>query len=213
MDTLDLTQGSEEWLQARAGSLGASCVHEALARTKSGWGATRANLMARLVAERLTGRPSDTYTNAAMQHGTTTEPEARAAYEFRTDVDVAQVGLIKHPSIAWSHASPDGLVGDVGLLEIKCPSTATHIDTLLGQKVPEKYRTQMLWQLACTGRSWCDFVSYDNRMPESMRMFVARVHRDDEAIAELENNVREFLVELEDKLAQLQAAYGVKEAA
>jgi putative phage-type endonuclease len=210
-----LEQGTEAWRQARCGSLGASSVHDALARTKTGWGAGRANALARLVAERLTGVPQDSYTNAAMLHGVETEPEARAAYQFEAGVLVKQVGLIRHPTIVGTHASPDGMVGDDGLVELKCPNTATHLETLLGAPVPAKYITQCQWQMACTGRSWCDWGSYDNRLPERMQLHIRRVHRDDRHIAELEAQVREFLAELDAKLAALTSRYGtpVREAA
>ena len=205
--TENLIQGSAEWRQARCGSLGASRVADALAKTKSGWGASRANLMAELIAERLTGVPADNYTNAAMQWGTATEPDARAAYEFRHNIDVALVGIVRHPVIAMTHASPDGLVGDDGLIEIKCPSTATHIETLLGASVPGKYLTQIQWQLAVTGRQWCDYCSFDPRLTEDMRLFVKRIQRDDALIVELEREVSIFLSELENKLADLTKLY------
>jgi putative phage-type endonuclease len=207
----ELEQGTEAWRQARCGSLGASSVHEALARTKSGWGASRANILARLLIERLTGIPQDAYTNAAMQHGIETEPEARAAYQFEAGMLVKQIGLRKHATIAGTHASPDGLVGDDGLLEIKCPATATHLDRLLGEPIPGKYIIQMQWQLAVTGRAWCDYVSFDPRMPENMRLHIERVTRDDRHIAEIEAQVREFLAELEAKLAALASRYGTPE--
>lgn len=213
MSDLDLIQGSDAWLEARVGSLGASRIAEAVARTKTGWGASRANLMAEMVAERLTGTPADRFTNAAMQWGTEKEPEARAAYEFLTDVDVALVGIVRHPSIAGTHASPDGLVGEDGLVEIKAPNTATHIETLLGQKVPEKYVAQMQWQMACTGRRWCDFASYDPRLPEAMRLFVKRVERDDALIATLEKDIAAFLAELAEKVTSLRALYCGEERA
>lgn len=202
---LDLLQGSPEWLQARAGSVGASSIADMLATTKSGWGAGRANLMARLVVERLTGVPSESFTNDAMRWGTETEPQARAAYAFMRDVDVVEVGIVPHPTIVGSHASPDGLVGNDGLIEIKCPQMATHIETLLSGKVPEKYVLQMLWQMACTGRAWCDFVSFDPRMPEHLQMFVSRVVRDDKRIGEIEDAVRMFLAEVATKVRKLEA--------
>jgi putative phage-type endonuclease len=202
-----LLQGTEEWKAARCGSLGASRIAEAIARTKTGWGASRANLMAELVVERLTGVPTEGYVSKEMQWGTEYEPQARAAYEFHRDVTVIEVGLVKHPKIEGSHASPDGLVNDDGLLEIKCPNSATHIDTLLGATIPAKYVTQMLWQMACTGRQWVDFVSYDPRMPEPMRLFVSRLHRDDAAIAELEKMVREFLAETTLRVGHLRQRY------
>jgi putative phage-type endonuclease len=203
--TVELVQGSDEWRLARCGSLGASRVADAIAKTKSGWGASRANLMAELIAERLTGVPAEGYTNAAMQWGTATEPQARAAYEWHTGHTVEEVGLIRHPSIQGTHASPDGLVGTDGLIEVKCPNTATALDTLLGGKVPERYQVQMAWQMRCCDRVWCDFVSFDPRLPENLRMFTKRVHRDDVMIARLEKDVTEFLTELSDKVAALEA--------
>ena len=202
---IDLIQGSSEWLAARCGMVTASRVADVIAKTKVGWGASRGNYMAELIAERLTGQPAQSYTNAAMQWGTETEPQARAAYEFFRDATVVQVGLVPHPTIPMTAASPDGLVGDDGLVEIKCPNTATHIDTLLGQSVPGKYGTQMQWQMACTCRQWCDFVSFDPRMPAHLSLFVKRVFRDDKAIAELESAVTEFLAELDGKVKELES--------
>lgn len=203
----ELVQGTEAWKLARCGSLGASRMADAVARTKTGYGASRANLMAELLVERLTGVPTEGYTNAAMQWGTEKEPEARAAYEFKADVDVAEIGIVKHPTIPGTHASPDGLVGDDGMVEIKCPNTATHVETLLGDEIAGKYVTQMQWQMACTGRKWCDFVSFDPRLPESMALFVKRVHRDDKRIAELETEASAFLAELDGKVADLLRRY------
>lgn len=213
MSGLDLIQGSDEWKAARVGSLGASRISDMLAKTKTGWAASRGNLMADLVAERLTGVPAASFTSSAMQWGIDTEPEACAAYSFRTDADVVEVGLIKHPTIAFAHASPDGLVSDDGLVEIKCPGTKQHIETLLGEPVSSAYVAQMNWQMACTGRRYCDFVSYDPRLPEEMRLFVWRLNRDDTVIAKLEADAAEFLAEVEAKVAALTAQYGVKEAA
>lgn len=198
---------------ARAGSLGASSLHEAISRVKSGWGASRANVMARLLVERLTGRPQETYTNSAMQHGVDTEPEARSAYSFQCGVDVEEVGIVFHPTIKGSHASPDGFIKDDGLVEIKCPTSATHIDFLLTGSIPDKYVVQMLWQMACTGRRYCDFVSYDSRLPVDLQLFIKRLDRDDKRIAKLEEDVREFLAELEEKIAALRALSEQKEAA
>lgn len=208
-----MLQGTEEWRLARCGSLGASSMHEAMAKIKTGWGASRANLMGRLIAERLTGVPQDGYSNAAMQWGTDVEPEARAAYAFMRDADVTEIAIVLHPTIAGSHASPDGLVGEAGLVEIKCPNVATHIETLLTGAIAEKYVIQTQWQMACTGRKWADFVSYDPRMPEEMQLFIKRIHRDDKRIAEMEACAVEFILEMEDKIARLKAAVGMAEAA
>lgn len=210
----DIKQGTDAWFQARLGKVTASRVADIIAKTKSGYSTSRANYMAQLIAERLTGTIVDTYKNAAMQHGTDTEPDARAAYAFHTDADVIEVGSVDHPTIPMTSASPDGLVGDDGLVEIKCPMmTAIHIDTLLGKEIPASYITQMMWQMACTGRKWCDFVSFDPRLPEAMRLYVYRVERDDALIASLEKSVREFLVETAAKVDALTERYLRKSAA
>ena len=205
---IELIQGSDEWLQARCGSVGASRIDDLCAKIKTGYGASRANLMAELLVERLTGKPTESYVNAAMQHGIETELEARAAYEMAHETWVKEVGLIRHPRIAGAHASPDGLVGDNGLVEIKCPNTATHIDTLLRREVPSKYVKQMQWQMVCADRAWCDFVSYDPRMPPRMQLFVQRVRFDPVLVADLETEVAVFISELDAKIAELRRAYG-----
>lgn len=202
-----MEQRSEEWFAERLGKVTASRIADVTAKTKTGWGAGRKNYMAELVAERLTGARSEGFTNAAMQWGTDMEPEARIAYEFYRDATVQDVGFVPHPTIAESGASPDGLVGEDGLVEIKCPSTATHIDTLLGNEIPEKYLLQMHFQMACTGRKWCDFVSYDPRMPESMRMFIKRIERDESVISAMEKVVVDFLNEVAAKVADLSKLY------
>jgi putative phage-type endonuclease len=206
-------QGSPDWLRARLGRVTASRVADVIAKAKTGWGASRANYAAQLVAERLTGAAGDSYTNSAMQWGIDHEAEARQAYSFYSDCSVVEVGFIPHPAIEMSGASPDGHIGTDGSLELKCPSTATHIETLLGGSVPGKYITQMQWQMACSTRQWCDFASYDPRMPESMRLFVRRVRRDSAMIAELEKQVRTFLKEIDATVVELTARYGTKEAA
>jgi putative phage-type endonuclease len=199
-----MEQRTNEWRQARLAKVTGSRVADVIAKTKTGYGASRANLMADLIVERLTGQPASTFTNAHMEWGTEQEPHARAAYSARTGELVEEVGFIDHPRILNSGASPDGLVGDEGLVEFKCPATATHLDTLLAGEVPSKYIPQMQWQMACTNRAWCDFVSYDPRLPEHLRMFVKRVERDDAYIKMLETEVTKFLTELEEKLTQLQ---------
>ncbi|PHR83136.1 lambda exonuclease family protein [Henriciella sp.] len=199
-----IEQGSRAWFAQRCGKVTASRVADIIAKTKSGPAASRKNYLAQLVAERLTGNVEETFTSAAMQHGIDTEPQARAAYAFLYGVEVEEAGFVQHPSIEAAGASPDGFVGAAGLLEIKCPNTATHIDTLTGQSVPSRYLTQIYWQLACTGRAWCDFVSFDPRMPVELQLFVKRVRRDDERIAELEAEVKAFLSEVEAKVAELE---------
>lgn len=201
----DTEQGTAAWIQCRLGKVTASRVADVIAKTKSGPAASRANYEAQLVAERLTGVAQEGYSNAAMAWGTETEPQARDAYAFLFDAEVVEVGFVQHPSIPESGASPDGTIGDDGLVEIKCPQTATHIATLLDGKVPAKYVTQMQWQMACTGRAWCDFVSFDPRLPADLQVFCTRVQRDPEMIAGLEAEVRVFLAEVQAKVARLEA--------
>jgi len=198
-----MDQGSEEWFTIRIGKVTASRVADVIAKTKTGYSASRDNYMAQLVCERLTGQKGESFTNAAMQHGTDTEPLARAAYEAFKDVLVDEVGFVPHPTIKMAGASPDGMVGDDGLLEIKCPNTATHIETLLSESVPGKYFTQMQFQLSCTGRQWCDFVSFDNRLPEELQLFVKRVPRDEVFIRLIEAEIVQFIAELDDKINKL----------
>lgn len=198
-----IEQGSQEWFQQRLGKATASKMHDITAKTKSGWGATRANYAAQLIAERLTGKVAESYTNAAMQWGTETEPQARAAYTLHTGAVVEGVGFIDHPAVLMSGASPDGTVDEEGLVEIKCPGTATHIDTLLGEEIDGKYIKQMQWQMACTGRQWCDFVSFDPRMPLELQLKIIRVYRDSNVIRDLEMEVIKFLAEVENKVNAL----------
>lgn len=204
-EALALEQGTDEWRKARTGSLGSSQIKEALARTKSGWGAGRRNMIAQLVVERLTGEPTESFMSAAMQHGVDTEPQARAAYAFTYGVEVEQVGLVLHPTIKGTHSSPDGLVGSDGALEVKCPQPATHMATLLADEVPSEYQKQIDWHMACSGRQWVDFISFDPRFPVELQMFVKRVHRDQTRIIELETEVTAFLREVDEKVSELQA--------
>ena len=158
--------------------------------------------MAQLICERLTNTQGESFTNAAMQWGTETEPLARSAYEAHAEM-VEEVGFVQHPKIEQAGASPDGLVGLFGMLEIKCPNTATHIDTLLSQTVPTKYITQMQWQMRCCERQWCDFVSFDPRLPQDLQLFVKRIDFDAAYVATLEEEVNLFLKELDDKVTKL----------
>ena len=204
----EIIQGSPEWFAQRCVKATASRISDIVAKTKSGYSTSRANYMAQLVVERMTNQVAESYTNAAMAWGIENEGFARAAYESKTGVLVDEVGAIDHPTIAMSAASPDGLIGDDGCLEIKCPITATHISTLLGEEVAKKYYDQMQWQMACTGRYWCDFVSYDPRMPEGLQLFVKRVSKNDTYLAELEVEVVQFLREVDDKVNKLNALKG-----
>lgn len=204
-----IEQRSPEWYAARLGCVTASRVADLMAKTKTGPSASRANYMADLIVERLTGEQAEHYQNAAMIWGTETEPLAREAYSFLTAQEVAEEGFVLHPSIPNFGASPDGLVGSDGLVEIKCPATATHIETLLTETVPGKYITQMQAQMACTGRAWCDFVSFDPRMPGDMQMWVKRVPCDPAFMSQMEGEVEAFLAELAQKLDALTQRYAV----
>ncbi len=198
-----MQQGTNEWRLARCGSLGASQLSDALAKTKSGWGASRENLKSRMVIERLTGLPVDGYESPAMIWGREKEEEARIAYSFMTGHDVTEVGLYKHPTIIGTHASPDGLVGDDGCIEIKCPNSATHIEVLKTNQIAHKYILQMQWQMACADRQWCDFVSFDPRMPDHLMLYIARVQRDNDMLATLESEVAAFLAEVDKDVEAL----------
>jgi putative phage-type endonuclease len=201
-------QRTDVWFAQRCGKVTASRIADVMAKTKAGYGAGRANYMAELVAERLTGETRASFTNAAMQWGTDTEPMARDAYCEAKDCFVEEVGFVPHPTIANAGASPDGLVGVDGLVEVKCPNTATHLDTLLGAKIDRKYILQMHWQMLCTGREWCDFVSYDPRLPAAMQLHIERVPLDADLASEITSEVIAFLAELDDKVSALLAKYG-----
>jgi putative phage-type endonuclease len=192
-----------KWWAARLGKVTASRVADVVAKTKTGYSASRENYMADLIVERLTGQKASSFSNAAMEWGTEQEPNARAAYSARTGELVEEVGFIDHPAIPMSGASPDGLVNE-GCVEFKCPNTATHLQYLLAGKPVEKYVTQLQWQMACTRRPWCDFVSYDPRLSERLQLLVVRVPRDDDYIKMLEQEVTIFLQELDDKLNKLE---------
>ena len=202
-----IEQRSLEWFAQRCGHLTASRIADMMARTQKGWGASRANYAAQLIAERLTGVAESGFTSAAMQHGIDTEAAARAAYGFMQDVEVIEAPFVLHPRLAWSGASPDGFVGDTGLIEIKCPNTATHITTLRGGEIPDKYIKQMQWQMACAEKDWCDFVSFDPRMPVEMQLHIQRVDRDNDLIAEIESAAIGFLDEIAATVAELEAIY------
>lgn len=203
-------QRTEAWFSDRLGKVTASRVADVLATTKSGPSASRDNYMAELVCERLTGTRQEVFVNAAMQRGTDLEPIARDAYSFVTGNSVVEVGFVPHPTIAMAGCSPDGLIGDDGLVEIKCVGTAKHISLLTGTKPEAKYVHQVMWQMACTGRRWTDLAYYDDRLPVELQLHVVRIERDDEAVANMEAKITAFLNEVAEKVARLTA---MKEAA
>jgi len=196
-------QRTDDWFAARCGKATASAIYKIVAKTKTGWGADRSNYEAQLIVERLTGKPMETYSNAAMQWGVENEPRARAVYELESGNDVQEVGFIPHESIAETGASPDGLIGENGCLEIKCPNSATHIEFLLDPTIDKKYMCQMQWQMACSGRQWCDFVSFDPRFPADLQLKIVRVARNEEMIQELEREVVIFLAGVREKIIAL----------
>lgn len=197
-------QQTPEWYAARLGKVTASSVHKVLARTKTGYGADRANYLTQLVLERVTGVKADSYTNAAMQWGIDQEPFARAAYEAAKGLLVDEVGFVQHPTIAMAGASPDGLVGDDGMVEIKCPDSKTALECWLSEDpVESKYFAQMQWQMRCADRAWCDYVVFDPRMPIKAQLFIHRVNRNDTWIKVTEMEVEKFLDEVDSKVAAL----------
>ncbi len=193
----------------RIGKATASRIKDIMARTKSGPSTSRANYAAELVAERLTGMQYNTgYENAAMRWGKESESLARIAYEFYANVTVDKGGFIIHPKIAMSGASPDGIINNDGLLEIKCPyAAATHIATLRGEAISSGYYDQVQWQLACSKRLFCDWISFDPRLPEEMRLVVKRIPLDRKRIHELEEEVTAFLAEVDATVIFLRAKY------
>jgi len=204
---IEVEQGSADWLTMRNGCVTGSRVCDVVAKLKKGGpSAARTNYLMEVVCSRLTGLSPDNYVSPAMQWGIENEPFARAAYEMAQDVMVATAGFALHPKIKWFGASPDGLIGDDGLLEIKCPTSAVHLGYVIGGQVPIDYMPQMLAEMACTERQWVDFVSYDPRMPANLQLFIRRFHRDEKLIAEMELEVACFLEEVEHKIAEINTA-------
>lgn len=204
-----MQQGSEEWIAARLGRVTGSRVKDVMTKGRGKEpSATRRNYMMELLCERLTGSRADGFTSAAMQRGTELEPIARSAYELYAGEDVDEVGLILHPAIDGMGASPDGLVGATGMLEIKCPNTATHIATLQSGRHDQQYEWQMLAQMSCTGREWVDFVSFDDRLPSELRYACFRFERDDSRINDMEAEIRAFLEELAELERDMRARMG-----
>ena len=200
-----IIQGSEEWLNLRAGKVTASRVADLLAKTKTGPSASRGNYLIELALQRVTKTIEESYTNAAMEWGTQTEPQARVAYEVKTGNFVDQVAFIDHPTISGFGCSPDGLVGDSGLIEIKCPNSATHWSYIKANEPPNKYFIQMQAQMAVTGAKWCDFVSFDPRMPERSQLLIVNVPRDPEFILYMETEIKQFLSEVEAEIKLMES--------
>jgi putative phage-type endonuclease len=202
-----IQQGTEEWHQLRLGKVTASRVADILAKTKSGASASRGNYLIELALQRVTKTIEESYSNSAMEWGVATEPQARVAYEVSTGNFVDQIAFVNHPTIEGFGCSPDGLVGE-GLIEIKCPNSATHWSYIKANEPPQKYIIQMQAQMSVTGAKWCDFVSFDPRMPERSQLLIIRVNRDDEFIAEMENDIKQFLNEVEAEVNLMEKRNG-----
>ena len=202
---LGVEQGSPEWLALRAGRITASKVADAISKLRNGGeSVARRELRIKLVTESLTGQPTDeSFTTSAMQWGKDNEPYARMYYEELRGVKVRQIAFAHHPTIKRGGASPDGLVDLDGLIEIKCPNSFTHLNYILDGTVPEAYKPQMLWQMECTGRKWCDFVSFDPRMTPNLRLFTRRFHRDSEAVANITSEVIRLADEVDEMVKKL----------
>lgn len=207
MTIIEVTQGSDEWKAARCGKFTASRIADLMATTKSGYAASRKNYLAELLIERMTGEPTEHFVSKEMQWGTEHEPEARTIYEFQTDSIVQEVGFVMHQVYDFAGASPDGLIGSDGALEIKCPNSATHIETLKTGKVPHRYYAQMQWVMECAEREWCDFVSFDPRFRDQrFTLFRSRVRRDEEFLTKARSEVEKAEAELTEQIAALERA-------
>jgi putative phage-type endonuclease len=202
-----IQQGTEEWHQLRLGKVTASRVADILAKTKSGASASRGNYLIELALQRVTKTIEESYSNSAMEWGVATEPQARVAYEVSTGNFVDQIAFVNHPTIKGFGCSPDGLVGE-GLIEIKCPNSATHWSYIKANEPPQKYIIQMQAQMSVTGAKWCDFVSFDPRMPERSQLLIIRINRDEEFIADMENEIKQFLNEVEAEVNLMEKRNG-----
>lgn len=211
MKVIECSQRSTEWLEAKCGRVSASGVADAICFLKKGGESqARKDYKTRVVAEILSGRVQDSFVSQPMMWGMDNEQFARAAYEIKEDCEVQEIGFVIHPTIERAGASPDGLIGNDGLLEIKCPNTTTHIEYILADRVPPEYEAQMYWQMACCERAWCDFATYDPRLPDHLQLFVKRLPRDERRIAEMESAVEQFLAEVDDILARLPRPDGTR---
>lgn len=214
MRVIECDQNSHEWLAERRGRITASRIANVMSTLKRGGeGADRKNYRTELIAERLSGRAEDHYTSPEMMWGTENEPYARAAYEIGCGVMVDQVGFVLHPTMDFSGGSPDGLVGEDGMIEIKCGKTTTHLKWLMAGEVPEEHQDQILWNLCCTERKWCDFISFDPRLPDGLNIFIVRMQRDEKRIANIEAEVKLFNDQVDAVAADLRKRQIVRPAA
>jgi len=205
-EIIDVEQGTDQWFATKCGVVSASHMSDVMAKGKNGQESTSyANYRAKIVAERMTGITSKTFSNHHTERGITQEPAARCCYEFVNGVDVAQVGFVRHPTLDFAGCSPDGMPVGGGLMQIKCQIPAIHINCLLKKEVPSEYVKQMQFEMACTGEVWNDFVSYCPDMPEDLQLFICRLHRDDKAIAEMQATAIIFNRSVEKMIADLRA--------
>ena len=199
-----MEQRTDEWFQARLGKVTASKIDDVVVKVKNGESQYKRKYRTHLITEILTGKPVKIFINEFMKHGIEYEDEARNLYMdkkgYLKDVDVKEEGFVDHPTVSRSGASPDGLVRLNGLIEIKCPQAITHTEMLQNGNIPKRYIHQMQWQLACTGRDWCDFVCYHPDFPDDYKIFIKRVDRDNDLIARLEKDVQDFVIEVEDSV-------------
>jgi len=201
----DLEQHTQDWFNMRLGACTGSRVKDAVSKMKNGkdYYAAREDYLADCIVERLSGVPIDHYVSPAMQWGIENEVVGVAAYEDAMDWSVTPCGLATHPQIEWFMASPDGLVGDDGCIEVKCPTSATHIQWIIDGCVPDEHLAQMKAVMSCAERKWCDFCSFDPRMPKEYRLFVRRLEFDQKLNAEMEEEVQKFLAEVKDRMEML----------
>jgi putative phage-type endonuclease len=205
----EIIQGSDAWFKCRVGKVTASKINEVMAKLKSkGEAAGRKNYRVQLAVERLTGQKAESFTSGPMLWGIDQEPMARNAYMFESGTNVEEIGFIDHPFIPMTGCSPDGTINVDGMIEIKCPNSATHVDWMLAGVVPSEHINQMMWQMECAQRQWCDFVSYDPRLPPDLQLFVRRIERDDVLIGEIKSEVIRLLAEVDALVAQLEALRG-----
>lgn len=193
----DVAQRSPEWFALRAGKLTGSCAKDMLATIQKGEAASRRDLKFKLVAERLSqSSQEDGYTNAVMQWGIDHEAEAIAAYEATTGRFVDAIGFCEHDELLVG-TSPDGFISTDGILSVKCPKTATHIRYIRDGKEPSEHIAQNTHELWLTGRQWIDFVSYDPRLPDALRLFIVRVTRTQPELDDYGRKALAFLAEVE----------------
>lgn len=193
-------QGTDAWFAMRLGKVTASRVADVMAKTKTGVAASRQNYLIELALQRVTGVFEQGFTTQAMQDGIDREAQARVLYEVTTGEFVDQAPFVDHPTIQGFGASPDGLVNTNGLCEIKCRGNSGHWEVIKTNEIPKKYWIQQQAQLSCTGREWNDYVGYNPNFPDKSKLYVQRVYRDEAFIADMEAQIKQFLIEVEEEV-------------